>query len=138
MGYPRGSTTEAANTVVTGTLTATAAVGVGNASSTGSSTSTGFYGALNLAVWGSAFVGTFQIEKTYDDGTTWVPVALDVAGTVASYALNIAAATGFNVTLFEVEHGVNWRVRCTAFTSGTLNYRLSQGSDIVFIGAVSR
>lgn len=138
MGYPRDSTTEAASTVITGTLTATAAVGVGNPASTGSSASTGFYGALNLAVWASAFVGTFLVEKTYNDGTTWIPVALDVAGTIASYPLNIAAATGFNITLFEVEHGVNWRVRCTAFTSGTLNYRLSQGSDLVFIGAVSR
>ena len=79
-----------------------------------------------------------QIEKTFDDGTTWVPVALDVTGAPASYALNIAAAAGFTVTLFEVEHGVNWRIRCTAFTSGTLNYRLSQGSDIVFQGAVAR
>jgi hypothetical protein len=138
MGIPLNGTYDVATVIVTGTITATAAVNVGNAASTGSSASTGFYGALNFAVWASAFVGTVQIEKTYDNGTTWIPVALDVAGTVASYSLNIASATGFNVTLFEVEHGVNWRVRCTGFTSGTLNYRLSQGNDHVFLGLVSR
>lgn len=132
MGVPIGGAAaqDSAKPVVTGAITATALVSQGNAASTGTSLATAFLGAFNLAMWGT-FIGTILVEKTYDAGTTWIPVAQDVTGTQASYNLSLTAS-GINLTLCEVETQVAWRIRCTARTSGTLNYRLSQGGGVFF------
>lgn len=130
MGVPIGGTVDTAKPKVTGTITATALVTQPVAASTGTSAATAFLGAFNLAMWGT-FTGTILVEKTYDGGTTWVPVAQDVAGTPASYSLALTAS-GINLTLCEIETQVAWRIRCTAYTSGTLNYRLSQGGGVFF------
>lgn len=130
MGVPIGGTRDYAPVVATGTITATALITQPVAASTGTSAATVFYSAFNLAMWGT-FSGTVQVEKSYDGGTTWITVARDVAGTPASYVLAFTAAS-INLTLCEVEPSVCWRLRCTAFTSGTLNYRLSQGGGLTF------
>lgn len=121
MGTPVGGTTDYATVLVVGSFV-----------ELDSSPATAFYGAFNAALWSDAFVGTVVFEKSYDGGTTWITVSRDVAGTAASYALNWASTTSTNLTLAEVEPSVYWRIRCTAHTSGTLTYRLSQGGGLVF------
>lgn len=66
------------------------------------------------------FVGTAQLERSFDQGTTWNAVSKDVSGT----ALTHTAAASFSRV--EPEGGVLYRFHVTAFTSGTINYRLSQ------------
>jgi hypothetical protein len=132
MGVPLGGSTDFANPKVTGTITASALVSQGIAVSTGSSAASPFFGAFNLAMWGT-FSGTVLLEKSYDAGTTWITVAQDAAGTAASYTLAWTAQS-INLTLCEVEPQVAWRLRCSAFTSGTLNYRISQGGGVFFTG----
>ena len=121
MGTPVGGTTDYATVLVVGSFV-----------ELDSSPATAFYGAFNAALWSDAFVGTVVFEKSYDGGTTWITVSRDVAGTAASYALNWASTTSTNLTLAEVEPSVYWRLRCSSWTSGELNYRLSQGGGMVF------
>lgn len=75
-------------------------------------------GYFNLFVYGT-FSGTVQLEKSFDGGTTWIPASLDTAGDPASYT------TPCTVTGFECEKGMYYRINCTAFTSGTINIRMS-------------
>jgi hypothetical protein len=132
MGVPLGGSIDTANPKITGAITASALVSQGVAASTGTSAASAFLGGFNLAMWGT-FSGTVLLEKTYDGGATWVTVSQDVTGTPASYTLAWTAQS-INLTLCEVETQVAWRLRCTAFTSGTLNYRLSQGGGVFFTG----
>ncbi len=132
MGKAEGGTRDYATVLAAGAITATALITQGVAASAGTSVATAFLGGFNAALSAEAFVGTVRFEKSYDGGTTWITVAQDAAGTAASYALNWASATSMNLAMCEVEPSVYWRVRCTAFTSGTLTYRLSQGGGLVF------
>lgn len=78
---------------------------------------------FNFSISGDG-VGTVKIEKSYDNGSTYLDVSKDANGTVASYV----KATGdeINVVLYEPEAGVLYRTNCTAFTSGTLTTRMGQ------------
>lgn len=73
---------------------------------------------FNFSVWGT-FVGTVVLEKSYDDGTTWLQ-AYDSTGTAVSFT------AAKSVVIEEPEAGVLYRARCSAYTSGTINYRLSR------------
>lgn len=92
---------------------------------TGSSTATGasearvFTGTFNvtLRVPGTQ---TFQLQRSFDGGTNWDTVSKDADGNAASYTVSCS------FTLFEPEEGVLWRVNCSAYTSGTGVYRISQ------------
>lgn len=69
------------------------------------------------------FVGTYVFERSPDLGTTWTAVSFFIAGT------RDATNTG---TLEGMFHGnvagtTNMRVRCTSFTSGTINVRITSG-----------
>ena len=75
-------------------------------------------GRFNVLISGT-FVATVKIEKSYD-GSNWHVVSRDAAGAEASFT---APA---QVTLDECETGPQYRVICTSYTSGTINYRLSQ------------
>ena len=98
----------AAATLTSGTFTGTgqsAAVGVAPT-------------AFNVSEWGT-FVATVQLERSFDNGVTWLPVT----------------ANGSQLELFtgpasenwsESEAGVLYRLNCTSYTSGTVNYRISQ------------
>lgn len=72
---------------------------------------------FNLTLTGP-FVGTVVVERSFDDGTTYVP--LTALGSAISFT------TPCSETFEECENGVRYRVNCTAFTSGTITYRLSQ------------
>jgi hypothetical protein len=68
-------------------------------------------------LWGT-FVGTVTLEKSFDAGTTWIPASVN--GTALSYTVPIGDV------YLPAELGVQYRLNCTVFTSGTINYRLSQ------------
>lgn len=74
-------------------------------------------GFFNFALWGT-FSATVALEKSYDGGTTAIPVALDSAADAATYT-----APG-TVPIKECERGVLYRVNVT-YSSGTVNYRFS-------------
>lgn len=72
---------------------------------------------FNVTVWGT-FVASYVIERSFG-GSTWHQLT---DGGVPVYAL----AAAVSEMLEEPEPGVSYRLRVTAYTSGTLNYRLSQ------------
>ena len=73
---------------------------------------------FNISLWGT-FVGTVVLECSFDGFTTAIPVNRYCTGTAVSYT---APA---NEVLPCPEGGVQYRLRCSAYTSGTANYRLS-------------
>ena len=75
-------------------------------------------GFFNVTITGT-FVGTIQLENSFDGGVNWAPMSGSTVGTTATFA----APTQFLAN--EPEAGVLWRVNCTAYTSGTANVRLS-------------
>lgn len=77
-------------------------------------------GNFNVAISGT-FVGTVQLQKNFDNGTWgWTPVSQNATGAAASYTAPVA------MQMTEFEQGVSYRWVCTAYTSGTINYRISQ------------
>jgi hypothetical protein len=71
---------------------------------------------FNVAVYGT-FVGTVVLERSFDNGVNYVPVLRN--GTAISYT------TPSSETIYDPEGDVLYRFRCSAYTSGTANYRLS-------------
>lgn len=88
---------------------------------TGASPSISFTGDANFALTGG--VGTVKLQKSFDYGSTWITVSRSSDGTEAAYTL--AANGNVAVIVYEPEQGVLYRVNCTAYTSGTITYRLS-------------
>jgi hypothetical protein len=101
---------EQAVTVVTGTLASVA-----------QGTSVPLLGNFNVAVWGT-FVGSLTLVNSYDGGTTWIPVINKHTGG------NIVFAAAGALQEDEVEPGVLYALQMTAYTSGTANYRISEGA----------
>ena len=114
---------EIAKSVVSGIFEATGQSGnaVRGLQSTGGSSSIDpvFGGMLNASLLGT-FEATVRLEKSYDGGVTWNPLSRDVTGTPAEYT------TPVEFGVFEPEDAVEYRWNCTSYTSGTVNYRLSQ------------
>lgn len=79
------------------------------------------WGAFNIVLTGTA-VATVQLERSFDSGVTW---SGRFAGGVQLYVWSYAG-TNISETAEEVEAGVRYRLNCTAYTSGTVTYRLSQ------------
>lgn len=93
----------------------------GTFTATGQSTVLTVAGKINVLITGG--IGTVAIERSFD-GTNWFVISRDTAGTDASYTT--ATDTAFNGSLEEPEDGVQYRLNCTAYTSGTITYRVSQ------------
>jgi hypothetical protein len=74
----------------------------------------GVHGAFNVSVRGT-FTATIVAERSFDDGATW--------GIVKTYN----SETEDNGV--EPEHGVLYRLRCAAYTSGTATARLGAGTN---------
>ena len=110
MGKFSGSGAEQAQTVLSGTLT-----------SVTTSANVPFLGRFNFSLWG-VFSATANLQKSFDGGTTWI-IARDVNGV----AMTLTAAD--TRVIEEVEPGVLYQVACSAFTSGTINYRVSEGAS---------
>ena len=96
---------------VTGTFTAT-----------GSSDSIEFVGELHVLISGGA--GTVVIKKSWDSGSSWYAVSKNADGDDAEYTT--ASDVAFNGMVEEHEGRVLYKLECTAFTSGTITYRMSQ------------
>lgn len=74
------------------------------------------YASFNMSLWGT-FAGTVQLERSFD-GATWLP--LTERGSSITF-------TGPCSEIFEEpEPSAQYRLNCTSYTSGTINYRLSQ------------
>lgn len=73
--------------------------------------------SFNMTLSGT-FVGTVQIERTFDSGSNWHP--LTALGTSISFTAPCSEV------FEEIEAGVGYRLNCTSYTSGTITYRLSQ------------
>ena len=109
-----------ANSTVSGTPPAgDQASSVVTGSFTSSTTSPFFdmYGYFNISVWGT-FSATIVVNRSFDGGTTWIPVSYPLIAT----AVSLTAPA--SITLFEVEKAVLYQLACT-YTSGTANYRMS-------------
>jgi hypothetical protein len=89
------------------------------------------YGSFNVSLWGT-FGATVQLQRTFDGGVTWLPVSADVAGDALVWG------APFSGTWTEVEKQVGYRLVCTAYVSGTVNYRISQASEFIWTGGLSR
>jgi hypothetical protein len=72
---------------------------------------------------GITFNATIQLERSLDGGNTWVVTNAGGTGTLAQYSG--ATVTPISFTFAEPEEGATYRWNCIAYTSGTLNYRIS-------------
>lgn len=71
--------------------------------------------------------GTFQLERSFDGGATWVLANIGSAGVPAQWTG--AAQTPISITFGEPENMVLYRLNCIAVTNTTgktTNYRISQ------------
>lgn len=131
--------------IITPTSTITIA-DTGTTSTTGSNASVIYTGtattnssyAVNVANFNSyslqitgTWVGTLQVENSYDNGVTWYRLVPQVRG-VSNSAATISANGAF---VGEVAAAFMLRVRATAWTSGTATivYTLSPSTEIVRI-----
>lgn len=72
-------------------------------------------GKFAVELYGT-FVGTARLERR-TDGTNWVPL----------FYLNTAhSRTTPCAEIFDEPIGAQYRVACTAYTSGTINWQISQ------------
>lgn len=68
------------------------------------------------------YVGNIQLERSFDGGSTWLPANLGSGGTLAQWS----AGTPISIAFGEPEKQVLYRLNCLAYTSGVINYRISQ------------
>lgn len=118
MGKLVSTNADSAKRLVSGSFTAT---GQSSAAldSAGASRQPDFTGYFNMQLSGT-WVGQVQLENSFDGGVNWNVVSLDATGAKAVYTGNV------NTSVFEPEIGVLYRWNCTNYTSGTINYRISQ------------
>lgn len=92
----------------------------GTFAATGQSTSFAAPGALdgefNVSLSGT-WAGTVLLQRSFNAGSTWITVSKPDL-TDASFTTNVS----FSVK--EPEPGVLYRLNCSAYTSGTVTYRL--------------
>lgn len=107
-----------ANAVVSGAFTGTGQSGLFTC-----------WGPFNLLLYGNSgpngsWAGTVRLERSFDGGTTWIVCGIGGAGQQASWT-GVGANSDVSVVVGEPEKGVVYRLNCTAYGSGTINYRLS-------------
>ena len=105
-----------ANAVLTGTFSAP-----------GQSAPWQAMGAFNVIVGGSggpngAWTATVRLERSFDGGTTWYVCGVGGGGQQAIYN---TPNQDVSIVVSEPERGVVYRLNCSAYTSGTINYRFS-------------
>ena len=83
----------------------------GSFTATGQSSVTGLHGKFSLSLTGFG-VGTVKLERSFDDGTTW--------GVVEEFTADAEKVGEEN------SYGAVYRLNCTAYTSGTIAYVLTQ------------
>ena len=93
-------------------------VAEGSFSATGNGDAVVMIGSFNVTLWGT-FSATILLERSFDAGTTWIPVSFP-DGTKIAYTAAGSGAWG------EVESGVYYRLRCSSYSSGTAHWRISR------------
>lgn len=78
-----------------------------------------FIGLFNFTITGT-FVGTVELQRSFDSGVTYVPVSKGSSGNAADYT------TPASLVVLEPEPGILYRAIMLAYTSGTATVRLSQ------------
>lgn len=106
-------TNDQANAVVSGQFTGT-----------GVSPTFLCWGPFNVSIWGTSppegtWGGTVRLERSFDGGTTWL-----VTGGATQNSWS-TANQDVSVVVGEPEKGVGYRLNCTVFTTGPINYRMS-------------
>lgn len=91
----------------------------GTFGATGQSAAVELYGNYNFNLSFAGAVGTVRLERSYDGGSSWV-VTTKPDLTAASFTADVDGVG------FEPESNVLYRWNCTAYTSGTISYRLSR------------
>lgn len=82
-----------------------------------------------------SYVANVQLERSFDGGRTWIVCNIG-AGTLAQFT----AGTPVSITFGEPERQMLYRLNCIAYTSGTINYRVSQtggANESLAIGPLS-
>lgn len=74
---------------------------------------------LNVVVSGT-FSATVEIQRSLDNGSSWHTMSKDADGNAASFTAPFAVRIG------ECETPALYSLNCTAYTSGSINYRISQ------------
>ena len=69
---------------------------------------------------GVVWSGKVNIERSFDGGSTWIVVNVGGGGDIAQFR-----SGPVSLSFGEPERGVLYRLNCIAYTSGTINYRLS-------------
>lgn len=83
-----------------------------------------------------AFSATVQLERSFDGGNTFLVCNIGTGGTLAQWM----GAGPIGLTFGEPEKNVLYRFNCTAYSSGTINYRISQtggAAESLAIGPLS-
>lgn len=117
-----------ANAVVSGTFTGT-----------GISAAFLCWGPFNVVFGGrggknTAYVATLRLLRSFDAGVTWWVCGVGGGGQQAEWT----TAKDVSVVVGEPEKGVLYALECTAYTSGTIDYRLSTtGQAALAIGVAS-
>lgn len=103
------------------------AVVLGSFTGTGQSLPFVAWGQVNVVIYGStgpngSWNATVRLERSFDGGTTWI-----VAGVGGSGAQAVWNTPNQDVSVVydEPELGVMYRLNCTVYASGTVNYRMS-------------
>lgn len=82
------------------------------------------------------YVGTIQLERSFDGGATWLVCNLGNSGSLAEWD----NGSPINITFGEPEKNVLYRLNCTAYISGNINYRISEtggAAESLAIGPLS-
>jgi hypothetical protein len=85
---------------------------------------------------GIVYVGTMQLERSFDGGFTWLVCNIGNSGILAQWN----AGTPVSLTFGEPEKEVLYRLNCVAYVSGAINYRISQtggAAESLAIGPLS-
>ena len=83
------------------------------------------------------YSATVQLERSFDGGLTWIICNVGGSGQLAQWA----TGTPVNITFGEPEKNVLYRLNCIAYSSGTINYRISQtggAAESLAIGPLSQ
>ena len=86
----------------------------GTFTGTGRSSSFVSHNNFNISLSGT-WAGIVSLERSFDDGTTWIVVETFTANTERQ--------------VFEPEEGVHYSWNCSTFTSGTIVFRLSNSGS---------
>lgn len=85
------------------------------------------WGPFNVVFGGSGgpngnWNATIRLERSFDGGVTWYICGVGGGGQQAIYN---TVNQDVSFVASEPEKGVAYRLNCSAYTSGTINYRLS-------------